>query len=109
MDRARLNAASSLVSAVKSFIRKAYGSALAAAASSSMNDSEAKVDCGPLGSRRFPVRSGVSQISGRLTTSLAMRRLGIAYISEGVAELPLSGLARLEPINWAINTVSGSL
>ena len=31
-----------------------------------MNDSAANVDCGPFGSRRLPVRSGVSQTSGRL-------------------------------------------
>src|SRR5580698_11276488 len=99
MERARRNAASSLVSAVRSLSLNSYGSALDAAASSSMNDSEAKVDCGPLGSRRFPVRSGVSQMSGRATTSVVMRRLGIAYISEGVAELPLSGLARLDPMS----------
>ncbi len=48
--------------------RNCTGSALAAAASSSMNDSKAKVTCGPLGSRRLPVRSGVSQIIGRPTT-----------------------------------------
>ncbi len=51
-------------------MRNSTGSAFAATASSSMNDSAAKVDCGPLGSRKFPVRTGVSQISGRLTTSL---------------------------------------
>ena len=68
MDRARLNPVSSVVLAVRSFKRNASGSAFAAAASSSMNDSEANVDCGPLGSRRFPVRSGVSHTRGRLTT-----------------------------------------
>ncbi len=86
-----------MVSAVRSFSLNSNGSAFAAAASSSMNDSAANVDCGPLGSRRFPVRSGVSQISGRLTTSADIRRLGMAYISEGVAALPLAGLARRDP------------
>src|ERR1700683_2929337 len=107
MDRARLNAASSVVLAVRRFSLNSYGSAFAAAASSSMNDSEAKVDCGPLGSLRFPVRSGVSQTRGRLTTWLVIRRWGIAYISLGVAALPAAGRARLIPISWAISTVSG--
>ncbi len=60
MERARLKPLSSAVLAVSSFRRNATGSAFAAAASSSMNDSEANVDCGPFGSRRLPVRSGVS-------------------------------------------------
>ena len=97
MDRARLNPESSVVLAVRSFMRNSSGSAFAAAASSSMNDSEANVDCGPLGSRRFPVRSGVSHTSGRLTTCAVIRRLGMAYISEGVAALPAAGVARLDP------------
>ena len=42
-----------------------------------MNDSAANVDCGPFGSRRLPVRSGVSQTAGRPTTSPAILRLGI--------------------------------
>src|SRR5580700_2816856 len=109
MERARLNPESSVALAVRSLKRNASGSAFAAAESSSMKDSEANVDWGPLGSRRFPVRSGVSHTSGRLTTWVAIRRCGIAYISEGVAALPADGLARLDPINWAINTVSGSL
>ena len=99
MDRARRNPLSSSVAAVSSFMRNSSGSAFAAAASSSMNDSAANVDCGPFGSRRFPVRSGVSQISGRLTTSPVIRRLGIAYISEGVAALPAAGLARRDPMS----------
>src|SRR5271156_5827087 len=99
MDRARLNPASSVVLALRSLIRNSTGSAFAAAASSSMKDSAAKVDCGPLGSRKFPVRTGVSQTSGRLTTFLVLRRLGIAYISAGTSELPDAGLARLDPIN----------
>src|ERR1700688_4634726 len=109
MDLARLNPESSVEAAVNIFMRNSNGSAFAAAASSSMNDSEAKVAWGPLGSRRFPVRRGVSHTSGRLTTWAAIRRLGIAYISEGVDALPAAGLARLDPINCAINTVSGSL
>ena len=68
IERARLKPLSSVVLAVSSFRRNSTGSAFAAAASSSMNDSEANVDCGPFGSRRLPVRSGVSQTSGRLTT-----------------------------------------
>ena len=38
------------------------------------------------------MRSGVSQTSGRLTTCVAMRRFGIAYMSDGVAALPAAGL-----------------
>ena len=49
-----------------------------------MNDSDANVICGPFGSRRLPVRSGVSQTSGSATTCDAMRRFGISYISDGV-------------------------
>src|SRR6202166_3091014 len=109
MDRARRNPLSSVVAALSIFIRHSNGSALAAVASSSMNDSAANVDWGPFGSRRLPVRRGVSQTIGRLTTSPTIRRLGITYISEGVAELPLAGLVRLDPISCAINTVSGSL
>ena len=59
---------------------------------SSMNDSAANVACGPFGSRRLPVRSGVSQTSGRPTTSPAMRRFGMAYMSDGSAALPAAGL-----------------
>ena len=110
IERARLNPLSSAVPAVSSFRRNSSGSALAAAASSSMNDSEANVDCGPLGSRRLPVRSGVSQTSGRLTTCVAMRRFGIAYISDGVRGAAGARAWRAAmPISWAISTVSGSL
>ena len=49
-----------------------------AAANSSINDSDAKVTCGPPGSRRLPVRSGVSQTAGRRTTCAVLRRFGIA-------------------------------
>src|SRR5258708_3113687 len=38
-------------------MRNSSGSAFAAAASSSMNDSDAKVDSRPFGSRRFPLRT----------------------------------------------------
>ena len=44
-----------------------------------MNDSDANVTCGPSGSRRLPVRSGVSQTSGSGTT---LRRL--APVRDGV-------------------------
>ena len=64
-----------------------------------MKDSAANVDCGPFGSRKFPVRTGVSQTSGRLTTSRVMRRCGMAYISPGISELPEAGLARLDPMS----------
>ena len=74
-----------------------------------MNDSAANVDCGPFGSRRLPVRSGVSQIAGKPTTSPVVVRFGIAYMSEGVAALPAAGDARLDPISCAISTVSASL
>ena len=80
-------------------MRNSTGSAFAAAASSSMKDSAAKVDWGPLGSRKLPVRTGVSQTSGRLTTSLDMRRFGIAYISAGTSELPDAGFSRLDPMS----------
>ena len=108
-ERARLNPLSSVVLALRSFKRNWTGSAFAAAASSSMNDSLAKVTCGPLGSRRFPVRSCVSKTRGMLTTWVAMRRLGMAYMSEGVAAPPLAGVERPIPANWAIRTESGSL
>src|SRR4029450_12147446 len=55
IERAALNPVSSLVSAVSMRRRNSTGSALAAAASSSMNDSAGKVICGPVGSRRLPV------------------------------------------------------
>jgi len=90
-------------------MRKSSGSAFAAAAISSMNDSAAKVDCGPFGSRRLPVRSGVSHTVGRPTISPTILRLGMAYISEDIAALPAAGFGRLDPIKCAISTVSGSL
>src|SRR5262245_43094891 len=77
IERARKNELLSSLLAVRSFNRNSTGSAFAAAANSSINDSDAKVDCGPFGSRRFPVRSGVSQIIGRLTTWLARRLFAI--------------------------------
>src|SRR5687768_1971199 len=49
MERARLNPPSSAVLAVRSLNRNATGSAFAAAAISSMNDSAAKVACGRRG------------------------------------------------------------
>ena len=99
MERARLNPLSSVVPAVSSLMRNSTGSAFAAAAISSMNDSAAKVTCGPLGSRRFPVRSGVSHTSGRLTTCVAVRLFGMSYMSEGVPALPAAGVARLVPMS----------
>src|SRR5690349_2192996 len=86
IDRAFLNPLSSLLALIN-LRRHSTGSAFAAAASSSMNDSEANVDCGPFGSRRFPVRNGVSNTVGRLTTCVVIRRFGIPYISLGTAEL----------------------
>jgi hypothetical protein len=85
IDRARLKPLSSALLAVSIRMRNSIGSAFAAAAISSMNDSAAKVDCGPFGSRRLPVRIGVSQMSGRPTTSSSVRRFGIAYMSLGNA------------------------
>ena len=92
IERARLKPLSSAVLAVSSFMRNSTGSAFAAAASSSMNDSDANVTCGPFGSRRLPVRSGVSHTSGRLTTCVVMRRFGMAYISDGVDAPPRVGV-----------------
>ena len=109
MDRARLNPPSSSALAISSFNRNATGSALAAAASSSMNDSEANVTCGPFGSRRLPVRTGVSHTTGSPTTCPAMRRFGITYMSDGVDTPPRAGVGRRMPVSCAINTVSGSL
>ncbi len=109
IDRARMKTASSSSLARSSFSRKSTGSAPAAAASSSMNDSLAKVVCGPLGSRRLPVRSGVSKASGKRTTSVSWRRFGIAYISAGAAAPPGAGRSGRIPMSCAIRTVSGSL
>ena len=109
MERARLKPLSSSVDAVNSRRRNAAGSALAAAAISSMNDSDAKVTCGPSGSRRLPVRTGVSQTSGRLTTWVVWRRCGTAYMSDGVEARPRAGVVLRWPVSWAIKTVSGSL
>ena len=97
MERARLNWLSSVVLAVRSLMRNSTGSAFAAAASSSMNDSLAKVTCGPLGSRKLPVRSGDSQTSGKLTTWATLRRFGMAYSSEGAAAPPRAGAEGLRP------------
>src|SRR4030095_7541178 len=108
IDRAFLNPLSSVAASII-FRRNCTGSAFAAAASASMNDSDANVDCGPFGSRKLPVRSGVSQTVGRLTTCVVMRRFGIAYISLGTAELPRFGDEGLIPINCAMSTVSASL
>ena len=109
IDRARLKPPSSPVPAISIRMRNSSGSAFAANAISSMNDSAAKVDCGPFGSRRLPVRNGVSQTSGSPTTSSSVRRLGISYMSFGNAELPAAGLSRRCPNSCAISTVSGSL
>src|SRR5678815_5706475 len=100
IDRAFLNPLSSALALII-FKRNCTGSAFAAAASSSMNDSDANVDCGPFGSRRFPVRTGVSNTVGKLTTCVVMRRFGIAYISLGTAELPRLGDEGRTPINCA--------
>ena len=64
-----------------------------------MNDSEAKVTWGPVGSLRLPVRSGVSQIKGSRTTWIVIRRLGMAYISDGVKPRPLFGVASRVPMS----------
>ena len=108
-ERARLNPLSSSVLPVSRFSRNSTGSAWAAAASSSMNDSEANVTCGPLGSRRLPVRSGVSQIKGSRTTWAVVRRLRDGIHSDGVAARPLFGVASRVPMSCAIKTVSTSL
>jgi len=108
-ERARRKPASSVGLAVIILMRNSSGSTLAAAAASSMNDSAAKVACGPLGSRRLPVRSGVSQTAGSPTTSPVILRLGITYMSDGTDALPPAGRARRVPISCAMSTVSGSL
>ena len=61
------------------------------------------------GSRRLPVRSGVSQIIGNPTIRVVVRRFGIAYIEVGASVLPLAGCAGRRPMSCAISTVSGSL
>ena len=82
---------------------------MAAAASSSMNDSDANVTCGPSGSRRLPVRSGVSHTSGRPTTCVSVRWLGTTYMLDGVDETPRDGVALRMFASCAMSTVSGSL
>jgi hypothetical protein len=109
MERARLKPESSSVLAVRSRMRNSIGSAFAAAASSSMNDSDANVTCGPSGSRRLPVRSGVSHTSGSATTCVDTRRFGMTYMLDGCDAPPRAGAARRMPVSWAISTVSNSL
>ena len=60
-----------------------------------MNDSAAKVICGPFGSRRLPVRRGVSHTSGRLTTCDAEALVRDAHMSDGVPALPAAGVSSL--------------
>ncbi len=74
-----------------------------------MNDSNANVTCGPLGSRRLPVRSGVSHVIGRPTMRVVVRRFGIAYIADGASALPGAVRSGRRPMSCAISTVSGSL
>ena len=63
-----------------------------------MNDSVAKVTCGPLGSRRFPVRSGDLPHEGQAHHLRGhLRRFGMAYISEGVAAPPGVGCGTPRP------------
>ena len=80
IDRARLKPPSSPVPRSSSASRNATGSAFAAAASSSMKLSDANVTCGPSGSRRLPMRTGVSHASGIGTTLPAMRRFGMRVL-----------------------------
>ena len=109
IDRARLKPLSSVSPALSSRNRNSTGSAFAAAASSSMNDSCANVICGPFGSRRLPVRKGVSCTSGSATTCPDVRRFGMVYMSEGALALPAAGFGRRIPMSCAMRTVSGSL
>ncbi len=97
-DRARALEAAVVAGAARRAARAGTrpGRPAAAAASSSMNDSEAKVTCGPSGSRRLPVRSGVSHTSGRLTTWVVVRRCGMAYMSDGSRGAAAAG-CRLPP------------
>ena len=83
---------------------------MAAAASSSMNDSKANVTCGPLGSRRLPVRSGVSQIIGSAddTRRRAPVRNGV-HRRTALRRCPWPGVSGRRPMSCAISTVSGSL
>src|SRR4029453_4120862 len=97
IERARLKPLSSVVAPVSRRIRNSIGSALAAAALSSMNDSGREGTFGPLGSRRLPVRIGVSQTRGRLTTCDPVRLFGISYMSDGVPALPAARGARAGP------------
>ena len=63
-----------------------------------MNDSDANVTCGPSGSRRLPVRIGVSHTSGsgdHLRRSSC--RFGMTYMSDGVDARPRAGFARRMP------------
>ena len=74
-----------------------------------MNDSSANCTCGPSGSRRLPVRSGVSNGMGSGTTRVVLLRLAMAYMSDGSEARPCdTGLLRV-PINCEISTVSCSL
>ena len=93
IDRARLKPLSSFVLAVNIRIRNSTGSTEAAAAISSMKDSEANVTCGPSGSLRLPVLTGVSHTSGSAMTCVLARRFGMTYISEGVDARPAAGVA----------------
>ena len=109
MERARLKPLSSCVLACSIRRRNSTGSAFAFAASSSMNDSSANCTCGPSGSRRLPVRSGVSNGIGNGTTLVVWRRLGMAYMSDGSEARPWEmGLLRV-PISCEMSTVSCSL
>ena len=74
-----------------------------------MNDSAANVDLRPVriaqvsrAQRRLPHERQAHDLA-------AIRRFGIAYMSDGVAALPAAGLSRRFPISCAISTVSGSL
>ena len=53
-----------------------------------------------------PIPEGPFQIIGKPTTSVAIRLLGMPYMSDGIAELPLAGVWSLFPINCAIRTAS---
>ena len=74
-----------------------------------MKLSEANVTCGPSGSRRLPVRSGVSNGIGSGTTRVVCSRFGIAYMSDGSEARPGETRSRRVPISWEISTLSCSL
>ena len=109
IERARLKPLSSCVLAWSSFSRNATGSAFAAAASSSMKLSDANVTCGPSGSRRLPVRSGVSNGIGSGTTRVVCGGSESRTCPTATTRGRATAWRVRVPISCAISTVSCSL